>query len=243
MGKPTERKGVFMFMEEFIASGFWKALGFLIIAGTTAVLPATIFKVINDTKKQKGEEVSKFPQFLYFILNPAGLIVVAIAWLHVWQIRDGIGWLIFGIMAAIMAVVSTLVGMCGIIGMCIGKKKPTPAQVLPIITDETLPGIIQNMVSKTTFPVLVNADARLDSVVAIPGKKIMDTYTLLNAEVGQKFTSEELSALRNAQIENLKSVANANTDLFRRSGVAYVFRYMDKEQNQIGIIEIGPNYY
>jgi len=109
------------------------------------------------------------------------------------------------------------------------------------VYDETLPGEVEELQTLLNLPIMVDAMTRLDSVVGLPRKKVLFTYTLLNVEVGQTFPFD-IECINNNLIQSLK-----NDTLFARyraNDVTFIYKYMDKEQlGQVGLFVIKPSDY
>jgi hypothetical protein len=195
-------------MGEFIASGFWKAvLVAVIVSGVTAPIGGV---VLSKKNKIFGEIVRWVPTIIVY--------------LYIWQIRHGVGWLIFGILA-ILGFINTII-------QALFKKMP----------DEMFEGFVEGLFDQTKLPTLVSTELRLDSITALSGKKVLYTYTLLNVDTGQIFSSEIISSLRDNLIND--GINDKSLTLLREQNATFVFKYMDKEQKgQVGIFEITPNDY
>jgi hypothetical protein len=90
-------------MEHFIESGFWHAILVVVIV---TIISALIRGVHYLIFKKNYEAL-------------AGVVTYALAaatYIYIWQIRHGIGWLIFGIFS--------ILGLIGAIVTSFVKKKP-----------------------------------------------------------------------------------------------------------------------
>jgi cellulose synthase/poly-beta-1,6-N-acetylglucosamine synthase-like glycosyltransferase len=76
-------------------SGFWKAVLFLVACNLVGLLLRLIFKKIPFVQN-----------FIYWGGSAAAFFIV-------WNIRHGVGWLIFGIICIIMLIVSSITALKG----------------------------------------------------------------------------------------------------------------------------------
>ena len=85
---------------------------------------------------------------------------------------------------------------------------------------------------------MVDAATRLDATAALPGKKFMYKYTLVDSSMIGKAAEIE-TAMRPMLINNYKT-ADQMKD-FREHGVTLVYSYFDEQGNQLTSFEISPN--
>jgi hypothetical protein len=90
-------------MEQFIESGFWHAILVVVIVGIISSLILGILHLIFKKNYKTLEGI---------ITSVPG----AVAYMYIWQIRHGIGWLIFGIICIIWTI--------SVVAALFIKKKP-----------------------------------------------------------------------------------------------------------------------
>jgi len=197
-------------MVEYIASGFWQAFSAMTIVCGIASL---IGRALKKKNRILGEIVIYVPAIIIY--------------LYIWQIRHGVGWLIFGIGSFVWLLLAIAF---------------IPLFVKMPLKDEMLADEIAGMFMRIKFPVMVDAVTRLDSISALSGKKILYNYTILNMDAGQTFPSDKIPAMRGKLLKDVKD--NASLARYRKHDVIFIHRYMDKEQQgQVGLFEITPADY
>ncbi|MDR0304915.1 MAG: hypothetical protein LBH98_09170 [Chitinispirillales bacterium] len=196
-------------MEQYIQTSFWHALAVVFIVGAVMKF---IFRGIPATFK---------PNF-----DIVGVGILAFLFLYIWHIRHGVGWLVLGIIDAILFIYSIFRRF---------YKKP--------VTDSTLPNEIAEFAKSLNLPKLISADLQMESIEALPGKKILYTYTMINVPIGQTLAQNDLSSIRNELIKGVKT-DDVSLARYRENDVTFIYKYMDKEkQGQVGIFEITPSDY
>lgn len=114
------------------------------------------------------------------------------------------------------------------------------------LTDKQIDQLLIQTASELnkSVPITVNRETQLTSYIALPGKKLVYNYTLLNMSIDDIDTG----AFRDIILENkpitVNSIRTANemTDL-RNSGVTFVYRYSDNLGNFISELVVSPEDY
>jgi len=206
-------------MAEFIESGFWQAILVLVGVGVITSIIGIVIRKINTVL---GAIITWIPSIIIFF--------------YIWQIRHGVGWLIFGIMSIISFV-------CIVISALLGKKAnkvvANIAAKAPI--DEFLPHVVEGMLKEMSLPMMIDPDTRLDSITALSGGKLLFTNTLVNVDAEQTFLPEATLGMRNNLLTIVKGDSFA---ALREKGVTFVYEYMDKDQRgQVDVFEFTPSDY
>jgi hypothetical protein len=97
-----------------------------------------------------------------------------------------------------------------------------------------------NQINKN-LPLMLDSDTRLDSTMALPGKKFTYFYTLVNYSVDEI----DIENFENGMKSNLLNNIKTNSDLkeFRDNKVTMVYFYKDKNGNEIIKIELTYEDY
>lgn len=86
------------------------------------------------------------------------------------------------------------------------------------------------------LPTMVDQNTRLDATAALPGKKLMYRYTIIDLDPLP--SSDELQqAMRPKLINNYKT--SEDMESLRKNDVTLVYSYADEAGNQISRFEIG----
>jgi len=141
------------------------------------------------------------------------------------------------------------------------KKKLTKAELITLLVAVTVASItsvfvqniffskpdIDKMLVETastlnkTFPMMVDADTRVDNVIALPNKTFMYNYTLVNDESGMIDTVEVKNYLTPKIINTVKTTPGMKS--FRDNKVTMEYCYKDKNGNYVFSIIVTPEQY
>jgi hypothetical protein len=85
------------------------------------------------------------------------------------------------------------------------------------------------------LPMMVDRVSRLDATAALPGKKLLYRYTLIDAQLA---ANGIVSKLRPKAIQNFKTAQNMAA--LRAMGVTLVYSYYDEAGAELTTFEVGP---
>ncbi|MCL1956090.1 MAG: hypothetical protein FWF63_02095 [Fibromonadales bacterium] len=191
----------------FIAGGFWQAILFMVIFNLICSSPRLIFK--------KNPLVNKI-----FSLVPS-----IISCFIIWKIRNGTGWLIFGIIGIIGFIVS-------IIGVVFEKMYK--------ITDENIGSFAEGQ--NSNLPKDVDKITRCEKIKTMPGKVWIYQMTVLNqADLSKIAVNLNSDAVRQNILNNIKTAADMK--VFRDSDVTICYEYSDEAGNILATLKFAPSDY
>jgi len=141
------------------------------------------------------------------------------------------------------------------------KKKMTMAQIVGIIVGVATASLASMFVQKCvfpkpdidkvmvetvntinkTFPMMIDADTRIDNAMALPNKTILYNYSLVNYENGMIDTVMTKNTLEPNIINNIKT--SPEMKYHRDNNVTFQYRYKDKNGNYMFSIIVTPEQY
>jgi len=141
------------------------------------------------------------------------------------------------------------------------KKKLTKEQLIGLFVSAIVAAIVSTFVSNMffskptidkvlvetantmnkTLPVMIDADTRIDNVMAFPNKIFMYNYTLVNYE---KETFDTIAAKNYLEPRVLNTIKTSPEMKYQRdNNVTLQYRYSDKSGNYLFSFKITPEQY
>lgn len=105
--------------------------------------------------------------------------------------------------------------------------------------DETLVKIAAE--ANKDLPMMLDSQTRLDSIEALPGKKIQYSNTIVEAlaeDFDLEFFNESVGRSLLASVKN-----NVSLETFRKRQVTFIYKYQDKTGAEIAVFEYAPEDY
>jgi len=131
-----------------------------------------------------------------------------------------------------------------IVGIIVGT---VVAAIVSVLVQQWLSPTIDKVMMKTaselnkTCPIMLDADTRLDNVLALPNKTFSYNYTLVNYEKEMVDTIALKNYLMPNIINNIKT--NPEMKFVRDAGVIMKYYYKDKNGNYLLSIIATPEQY
>jgi hypothetical protein len=91
------------------------------------------------------------------------------------------------------------------------------------------------------LPAMADKETRFDNTMALPGRKVVYNYTLINYLKEEIDTVMFINALKKELMNNIKTTPDMEP--FRNLNVIMIYRYRDKENNHICNIVVEPQDY
>ena len=132
-----------------------------------------------------------------------------------------------------------LIVLAAVIGSIIGKYIIDGTRGKQNIFDKNLVETA-NQLNKN-LPIMLDSETRLDSTMALPGKKFSYYFTLVNYSVDEV----DIENFENIMNQNILNNLKTNSDLkeFRDNKVTMIYFYKDKNGNEIVKFEFTHDDY
>jgi hypothetical protein len=194
------------FWTNFIAKGFWHAVLFMVICNLIGAILRLPFKKVPVIQNVLYWGISTFSYFT------------------IWNIRHGVGWLIFGILG--------IIGFIAVsVSVIVGKKLK--------ITDENIASLAEE--ANKSFPQIIDDIFRAEGITTMPGKVWIYRMTILNAaDVPVVVEQLKVNARQNI-LNNIKT--SADMKQLRDSDVTIGYEYSDEAGNVLLSLKFPPAEY
>jgi hypothetical protein len=132
-----------------------------------------------------------------------------------------------------------LIVLAAVIGSIIGKYIIDGINGKQNIFDKNLVATANQL--NMNLPIMLDSETRLDSTMALPGKKFAYYYTLVNFSVDELDVENFESIMKPTILNSIKT--NSDLQEFRDNKVTMVYLYKDKSGNEIIKFEFTHDDY
>lgn len=128
--------------------------------------------------------------------------------------------------------------VAGVVGSAVGSAVVTALLRTPH-TDASVDDVLVKTASELNrnMPMMVDELTRIDSTAALPGKKFLYKYTILNMDA-MPSSDEFVEGMRPTLVNTYKTSHEMSE--FRKMEVTLIYSYSDEEGNEFARVEVEP---